>query len=418
MRIAIACTNATFRHSLVEGLRARGDHDVVAVDDERQLLECVASRPPPAALVVDANALGSFSLEVCSQIRASSAGSEPHILVVADSDSPEESGRWLRAGADDVLGGPVPPDVLLARLSAVPLRSQRRDASAKAALDAALLDAEREANGELVVREPGSTARIYLHEARIAWINVTGRPVSLADLLPADSGIDDALVQTVIEECRTRRARLSETLLRWGLTDRPRLREAMRRWLSSQLATVRGFEAPHALFLPQTFEYADDLLFSSSELAGADAPAPPPPQHATFTEVSLQKRSWEAAFLRPLQPPERARHLVATCSALDGAFGVAVLDRTSGLCLGSWGAGLNPELAWFFVRGLGKGAERAADLVTTLDGCHHVIRAWAAAPDWAVYVVVDGARARLAKAQVELRLLLERCDASGEPRAP
>jgi hypothetical protein len=301
---------------------------------------------------------------------------------------------------------------LLAHLDRAACR-RNQPVTSDAVLGQALRAAAAEGNGELVIRSGARVAKIFFHDGRIAWIHVPGEPSSLADIFSAGSTIDGETVRLVIEECRTSGSPLSDTLIRWGVLDREQARTRLRHWLRKQLVVVLGFEHPAALFLPQALSYSDDLLYSLEELippprARTVVPSMKPPGQTLSVEPPFS--NWNDAFVNTQDTSRQTTPLLEDCLRLEGARGAAVLDCATGACLGRHGDGLDPDIAWAFLRGLNVIArqECVSDSVVTTDLHHHLVRSLSDDARRFLYLVVDRRQVNVGSALIQLKLVLQR----------
>jgi hypothetical protein len=246
---------------------------------------------------------------------------------------------------------------------------------------------------------------VFFHQGKVAWAHLSEDPSGLFDILDPEAGIDPETAREVVEECRRTRARLSDTLVSWGLVDRARLRDCMLAWTTRKLEAIRQFSAPQTLFLPRPRSYAEDLLFDLSELINpADLtkvhPSAPPP-----TVVSkAPKNMWETAFVSELPISMEDSDLMNSCMLGLGVKGVAVIDRATGRCLGQRGARPNPDIVWAHIQCLNAvfQQEQVADTVIATDQHYHLVRPLPDRKQTFVYLLVRSADVRLAQARFDL----------------
>ena len=104
--------------------------------------------------------------------------------------------------------------------------------------------------------------------------------------------------------------------------------------------------------------------------------------------------------------------------SINGALGVAIVDRNGGLTLGSIGDSINLELAASgnvnvlranqkVMRDLGL-KETIEDLLITLSSQYHVIRPVTANPDVYIYVILKREHTNLGMARYELQSIEKR----------
>lgn len=404
MRIVVADDDPVSRHLVEHVITTRTRHEVITVADGESALELALGEPTPDVLILDWVMPTVSGTEVCRRVRKQPLPVQPYVLLITAKTKRDEVIEGLSVGADDLLTKPLPPDLLIARLKLATRRPTPGKPATRAVLQA-LLDAAAEGDGELVLRDKDTTARVFLHRGKIAWAHVSDDPSGLFDVLDPERGIDSDVAREVVEECRRTRARLSDTLVRWGLVDRARLRDCLLAWTSRKIAGVRQFSNPKWLFLPAVRSYAEDLLFDLEELVDPDelkavgASAPPP---STTTEAP--RNMWETAFVSEIPVSIEDSELMDRCMLGPGVKGVAVIDRATGRCLGQRGARLNPDIVWAHIQCLNAVAaqEHVADTVVATDRHYHLVRPLSERKDAFVYVLVRSAEVRLVDARKNL----------------
>jgi predicted signal transduction protein with EAL and GGDEF domain len=115
MRILIADDDALTRRILQNTLERAG-YEVVAVQDGRMALECLASKAGPRLALLDWLMPGLNGLEVCREIRRHSEYPYIYMIVLTARTSKEDIVRGFEAGADDYLTKPFDQEELKARL--------------------------------------------------------------------------------------------------------------------------------------------------------------------------------------------------------------------------------------------------------------------------------------------------------------
>jgi len=404
MRIVVADDDPVSRRLVEYVITTRTEHEVVTVTDGDRALELALGDPTPDVLILDWVMPTMSGTEVCRQVRRAPLPVQPYVLLITAKTKRDEVIEGLSVGADDLLTKPLPPDLLIARLKLALRRPTPGKPRTRAVLQA-LVDAAAEGDGELVIRDRDTTARVFLHRGKVAWAHVSDDPSGLFDILDPERGMDQDAVREVVEECRRTRARLSDTLVRWGLVDRARLRDCLLAWTSRKIAGVRQFSNPQSLFLPAVRSYAEDLLFDLEELVGVNdlkavSPSAPPPETASLAPRNM----WETAFVSEIPISIEDSELMDRCMLGGGVKGVAVIDRTSGRCLGQRGARLNPDIVWAHIQCLNAVAaqEHVADTVVATDRHYHLVRPLAERKDAFVYVLVKSSEVRLADARLNL----------------
>jgi DNA-binding response OmpR family regulator len=409
MDIVLADDDRFSRESLLRTLQDRTEHTITAVADGHLALECALSQRPDA-LILDWMMPTMTGTEVCRRIRSADLVRQPYVLVVTARNQREDLLEGLSAGVDDLLSKPVAPDLLIARLAAAERQRKARRSSTAIVLQA-LRSAQAEGDGELVVRDGVTTARVHFHRGAVAWAHLSDDRNALFEILASEPTVEPEIARAIVEECRRSGARLSDTLVRWGLTDRADLRNSVQVWIRKKIDAIVSFEHPEALFLPQRRPYAEDMLFDLEELL--------PPARESNLEVpastaadgkSVEGRSagWADAFVEGEVPSELGP-ILDRCMKNDGIRGVAILNRETGVCLGQRGAPLNATIAWTYLQTLNVIArhEPVEDAVVTTSSNHHLV---CFMPQWRncfAYAVVDAQRIMLATARFQLKRALQ-----------
>jgi predicted signal transduction protein with EAL and GGDEF domain len=114
-RILIADDDALTRRILQNTLQKAG-YEIVAVEDGRMALECLARIAGPRLALLDWLMPGLNGLEVCREIRRHSEYPYIYMIVLTARTSKEDIVRGLEAGADDYLTKPFDLEELKARL--------------------------------------------------------------------------------------------------------------------------------------------------------------------------------------------------------------------------------------------------------------------------------------------------------------
>lgn len=401
MRIVVADDDPVSRHLVEHVITTRTDHEVTTVADGDEALRIALGPKTPDVLILDWVMPNLNGIEVCRQVRKHSLPVQPYVLLITAKNKRDEVIEGLSVGADDLLSKPLPPDLLIARLRLAGRRPTPGKPATRAIVEA-LISGAGEGEGELVIRDRDTTARVFFHLGKVAWAHVSDDPTGLFDILDPEQGIDRDIAREVVEECRRTRARLSDTLVSWGLVDRARLRECMLAWNSRKIASIRQFSAPETLFLPGLRSYAEDLLFDLEELVEpADLAIPssaPPPR------PKGPKTLWETAFVSEIPISIEDSELMDRCMLGTGVKGVAVIDRATGRCLGQRGTRLNPDIVWAHIQCLNAVAaqENVADTVVATDQHYHLVRPLRERRDAFVYLLVESSQVRLAEARLHV----------------
>jgi DNA-binding response OmpR family regulator len=404
MRILLADDEPMSRELVQRTLRARTNHEVIAVGDGEQALALALQEPFPDVLLLDWMMPGLSGVEVCARVRRASLRVQPYIILLTARSSREDMLEGLGAGADDFLSKPAAPDILVARLLPAARRSGAGRSHSRAVAQA-MFRARDEGDGELVVTDGAINARVLFHSRQVAWAHVSDDRNTLLDILAPGVGIDADMVREVVAECRRSGARLSDTLVSFGLVDRARLREQLRDWTRRKMQAILRFEQPQILFLPQKRSYSEDLLFELEELLGDEEHLSRP--RSAFPPMLSAPSGWQEAFEAPQADGSRDLLTRVLDSALqgDGVLGAAAIERLSGICLMQRGQELSPDVAWAHLQCLNvlSRSERVQDSIVVTDKFFHLVCFVPAVPDCFVYVLVDSSRVILAAARHALQ---------------
>jgi CheY-like chemotaxis protein len=404
MRIVVADDDPVSRRLVEHVITTRTSHEVICVTDGDRALECALGAPTPDVLILDWLMPTMNGTEVCRRVRRQAPGVQPYVLLITAKTKRDEVIQGLSVGADDLLVKPIAPDLLVARLRLAERRPAPGRPKPRAILQA-LVDAAHEGNGELMVRDGDATARILFHQGKVAWAHVSDDPSGLFDILDTETGIDRETAREVVNECRRTRARLSDTLESWGLVDRARLRDCILAWTTRKIACIREFSSPETLFLPVQRGYTEDLLFDLEEFVdtkelGDVRPSSPP---ASLSPLAA-KNGWETAFVSDFPISHQDSELMDRCMLGKGVKGVAVIDRSSGRCLGQRGVRLNPDIVWAHIQCLNAVSEQeqVADSTMSSDRHYHLVRPLLERRSAFVYALVNSTEVRLSEARLQL----------------
>ena len=160
-------------HGYLVSIATRGDH---AIDMIRQ--------DKPDALVLDLNLPVLDGLEVCRQARE--FYQNPILMVTARDDEADEI-SGLNIGADDYLGKPVKPSILLARLRALLRRSNNESGNSQIDIGGLSIDSLSRS-----VRLHGEDISLSTHEFDVLLLLATqvGQPLSRDQLISQLRGIE------------------------------------------------------------------------------------------------------------------------------------------------------------------------------------------------------------------------------------
>lgn len=405
MRILVADDEPVGRELVRKVITARTRHEVVVVEDGATALALTLAEPAFDVLLLDWMMPGLTGPEVCRRVRAATLAAQPYVALVTAKNMREEVIEGLSAGADDFLTKPLAPDLLLARLAAVARRPSLQK-SGNATVMNALRAASEQGDGELVIKSGELSARVFIHEGKVAWAHLSDKPDAILDLVQSEAAIRPEEIREVLEECRRTGARLTDTLVAFGLMDRASLRVSLLRWTQRQLEVMSNFPNPQTLFLPKKRHYSEELLFELEELLPEGAP--PRRSVAPLSHEASSEGGSAFALDTSTQDPALLP-LVERCMRGEGVIGAAVINRQTGCCLASRGRSLNPDVVWAHIHALNVVArhEQIEDTVIVTSRQFHLVRLLEPGGDLFAYVVVESRGVLLAMARVAAHSAVE-----------
>jgi DNA-binding response OmpR family regulator len=409
VRILVVEDDPTSRELLRRLITARTPHQVTAVDGGAKALALIMGDAPFDVVLLDWVLPDIAGPEVCRSIRSAPLAVQPYVALVTGKNMRHEMLEGLSAGADDFLPKPVAPDELLGRLEVAARRLGARGSGESGVLPA-LIAARERGDGELVVTGGDLTARIFFHTGKVAWVHLSDDSSALLHFLEGEAELRADDVREVVAECRRTGARLTDTLVAFGLLDRASLRVSILQWTRRQLEAVRAFPEPRTLFVPKKRHYAEELLFDLDELLPGAGRATRTSELPLADVASRGPVSWASAFALPPDAafPADLTDLVERCLEGDGVTGAAVIDRATGVCLAYRGTGLSADIAWAHIHALNVIArhERVEEAVVVTATHFHFIRLRTGS-DHLVYAVVNANTVLLAMARVALQRAID-----------
>jgi CheY-like chemotaxis protein len=410
VRILIAEDEPMSRELMRRLITARTQHHVIAVDGGAEALTLALGDDPFDVVLLDWVMPDISGPEVCRRIRSAVLATQPYVALVTGKNMRHELLEGLSAGADDFLPKPVAPDELLGRLEVAARRLGARSNGESGVL-AALVAAGHQGDGELVVTSGALTARVFFHSGKVAWAHLSDDPSGLLRFLEGEAALRADDVREVISECRRTGARLTDTLVAFGLLDRATLRVSLLQWTRRQLEAVRAFPQPRTLFVPKKRQYAEELLFDLDELVPSSGHRSRTSLLPLPADAASGPVSWASAFAMPADAtfsPDLSA-LVDRCLEGEGVTGVAVIDRATGVCLAYRGTGLSADIAWAHLHSLNVIArhERVEEAVVITATHFHFIRLVRPDSEHLVYAVVDAPVVLLAMARVALHRAID-----------
>jgi DNA-binding response OmpR family regulator len=405
---------------LSRSIRAKTTHTVEVVRDGASALEKIRESGPYDVLLLDWLMPNQSGVEVCHQVRLMTGIKQPYISLVSAKTLHEEVLEGLAAGADDFIPKPVVATILLGRLAAIARWRATGNNTEPAVVDA-LRAAVVSGDGELIVATDNVNARIFLHEGRIAWIHLSEHPDGLLEILHNQASLNADDVREVIAECRRSGARLTDTLVSFGLLDRATLRVALLGWMRRQLGAILGLQQPRTLFVPKKRAYAEELLFELDEIVPSLSPglgsfnrplSVPPPSAPLGGPASGPPLS--AGTIRRLELR------LDSCAGAVGVSGAAVLDRRTGEQLGKRGLSLSQDVVWAQLHSFNvlDRQESIDALLIETRARLHLVATFVDEPMYLLYVVADPKATTLAMLRIAVRTTLGSTDVNGVWQPP
>lgn len=404
MKIVVADDDPVSLELMVRMLRRRTRHSIVAVSSGQVALELMSKGEVPDVLILDWEMPELSGPEVCARTRALALPVQPYLLLVTVRSRCEDYVEGLAAGADDMLSKPVPPELLIARLGVA--RRRPRPGAAKNAVSAAFQEASATGDGELIVRDADVSARIYFRQGKVGWVHMSDESSTLVDILAPAAKIDLETASAIVEECRVTDRTFGIVLEEWGLVERARLRECLKIWFTRRLAIIQQFTQPETLFLGHPVEYSGDMLFTLAELE-QPAPAsklPDAPQNFP-TDWPAPQSEWHRAFVQPSTVSDRWAKVLDSCMSGDGVLSVALVQQTTGCCLGSSGNTPNPDIVWANIQNMTQVAqhESVESCLLTTSEHYHLVCSLSGTPGVLAYAVFRRQATSLAAALLALK---------------
>lgn len=292
---------------------------------------------------------------------------------------------------------PIDPDS--ARFAALPPK-----------LLAAVEEAGRLGDAELVVETKRGRASIFASRGSIAWVAGARPDAKLSASLEERASLPRSLMRDTYRRCVESGSNFAETLILEGHARREDVRAALLEHNARQFEGLLEDEVVRVVVVPRTRVYSSDLVFSLEELEDARMKATefPNPLPKSGRAVSSEESYDMADIKKSLEGVMQ----------IEGSLACALVDWESGLTLGSAGnAGFDIELAASgntdvvrakvaVMRALGieGGIE---DMLITLSTQYHLIRPLSNAKSLFLYLAIDRQRGNLGMARHRLRAIEE-----------
>lgn len=403
-RILIVDDDRTTRR-LVRKMIPSGTGEVHEAGSGAEALQTLANTPGPWIVLLDIVIPEPDGRAVCRIVRERQASPPEYIILMSARSSRAEVAAGLDAGADDFLSKPIAPDRLQSKLGVAHRHiGVRRQASDDVL--AGLEEGELSGSGELIVREGDTVGRVLFHEHRIAWAHISDETGSLADVLSRDGLEHDELVAAVDEARRTGES-FHRVLLTWGLLDEDRLHQALLEWIRRRVHALLHWPAPRVLFVParrggraeMSFSVADVLPAASSKSRVRRRRGSPPPV------PTGKSAEWRSAFVTPEDTSEDARAFLEAAMSIDHTKSAALVDPTTGVCLGWAGIAPDPAVVWAQIEALSaltRAGEKVGDFMIATDDSFHLLKPIRTRPSQLCYLVLERCGASLGHARAAL----------------
>jgi uncharacterized protein YfcZ (UPF0381/DUF406 family) len=137
--------------------------------------------------------------------------------------------------------------------------------------------AGRGASGQLIFSNGAERAVVFFQCGRLAWANDTVHKRAFVEHLKANTGVGQADIEAVVEECRKSRKPIGETLIEWQLATEEQVRDALRNQIGLALEVAARCCTMPPQFEPHEYGATHDGRFTFSVQAlEAETPAPCP----------------------------------------------------------------------------------------------------------------------------------------------
>ncbi|HTV22924.1 MAG TPA: response regulator [Polyangiaceae bacterium] len=403
MRLLVVAADDQTRRTTARLLRSCTAGEVLEASTSREALDATLNGSVPDVLLLDTQLAIPSAAETCRQLRAQKSLAQPVIWLLAPAGASTPVIEALEAGADDCLGLPVAPHLLEARLR-VTLRRRER-ARGPSRFVEALLAAQTEGSGELVVRETRSrrAGRVYFYDGRVVWVHVMGETSALNEVLSGVAALDEKTERAVLDASR-RGTPLSHALERAGVIERGRWRSAVQAWSRQRLQTLASFAPASSVFLPHEFRLEDDISFTVAELLGDIDSSEPGLELA----APLPSDGYAGVLSPPERPDPEVETVLSACMESGLVQSVAVLERGTGQCLGARGETLDALAVWTNLNHVNAVVAREGfdSFAVTTKLEHQLTVPLSGQPGWVVHASYSRARGPLGVAFTDLRFAL------------
>lgn len=382
--------------------------DIQEASTGAEALQKVGEQPGPWIVFLDRIIPEPDGFAVCRMLRDRYAASPPYVVMMSAKANREDIAHGIRAGADEFLLKPIPPDVVRNRVR-IGLRRVVGAGSASHAILEGLREGARARSGELIVRDEDRVWRVVFHDGKLVWVAVSDDSESLShEFIECGVVLDD--LQAATTEARQSGRGVYEVLLEWQLLSADQLRGITQAWIQRRLLALLGCRHPRSLFVPIRYRGdAQGISFALNEVLPSEV-EPEDERHSTIAPPGANSL-FGSAFLQSPSLRSVVRLRLEQMMQIDGATFAAMLDRETGACEGSLGTPPSSGLVWANLQVLfavGTCGSPIGDLVLSTADAVHVARVMDADSQYVVYVVVDGSLGSVGLARSALAQLAKR----------
>lgn len=401
MRVLVA-DDDPFSTAILENLIVSAGHSAILAEDGSRAWESLQEPDPPRVVFLDWVMPGIDGLELCRKIRGRSGVEYTYVVMVSSRSRQRDISLAYQAGADDFITKPYKADEVVDRLRVAARLLESR--SGGTTLRQAIAEARLAPGGDVIVRSGQRTGRVLFHEGQVAWAHITGEPGSLVAMLADEPTISADDVRAVLQECAETGQSFADVLVDWGLVTRLRLRTIIRGWIRDKVQTIAGLPHLRVFFSPESRRATGEMHFPPEDVipaalleASPAAPSGSPTPHDLVAPVA------------PLvdAPVRQVHEALDRAISIEGALSAAIFDLRGGLCLGTRGAAIDPDLTWRQLRlvTMDELWDELEDVMISTRRHIYVLRPFTREPARLIVLVIDRATTKIGM----VRLALAEC---------
>ncbi|MEZ4453290.1 MAG: response regulator [Nannocystaceae bacterium] len=396
MRVLVA-DDDPFSAAILETLLVSAGHQAVLVENGAEAWEALQGPDAPRIVFLDWVMPGIDGLELCRKIRGLTNVEYTYVVMVSSRNKQRDISLGYQAGADEFITKPYKADEVLDRLRVATRLLE--STNGVATLRQAFGEARSAAGGDVIVRSGRRVGRVMFFEGRVAWAHISGEPGSLAAMLADVATISREDVRSVLEECTETGRSFADVLVDWGLITRLRLRSIVRDWIRDKVQTIAGLPQARVFFSPEARTATGDMHFPPEEVIPATLLEP----------LTLPPTRPEAAVTESVMPPARfvadlddataltIGERLDRAIAIEGALSAAVFDLRGGICVGSRGSTIDPDLVWSKLRlvTMGELWDDLEDIMISTRQNIYVLRPFTRSPPRIIVLAIDRATTKI-----------------------